>query len=170
MNMKDHMLAALKEEFDAWEKFLASLSEEQVMTQLAPSHWTIKDVVAHMMAWQQRSRARLSAARDQREPESPEWVKELHADPDRDADATNAVIYAAYRALPWAEVRRQWREGFRQLIELAQPIPESELLTDSEYSWLKPFSLADILIGTYDHHREHLEKTTAWLEQHDRRS
>ncbi len=33
MNMKGHILAALREQFDSWEKLLASLSEE-------PNHYT----------------------------------------------------------------------------------------------------------------------------------
>ena len=31
MNMKDHILAALREQFERWEELLANLSEEQVV-------------------------------------------------------------------------------------------------------------------------------------------
>ncbi len=45
MNMKEHILAALQEQFQRWEELLASLSDEQISAQLAPSTWSIKDVL-----------------------------------------------------------------------------------------------------------------------------
>ncbi len=63
MNMKQHILAAVREEFDRWEELLASLSEEQITALLLLSIWSIKDVMAHLMAWQQRYIARVQAAR-----------------------------------------------------------------------------------------------------------
>jgi len=61
MNMKQHVLTALREEFNRWEQVLASLSEEQITTPHLPGHLSIKDVIAHLRAWQQRSIARLMA-------------------------------------------------------------------------------------------------------------
>jgi hypothetical protein len=53
MNMKDHILAALKEEFDRWEELLDSLSEEKISKPSFENDWSIKDVAAHPWAWQQ---------------------------------------------------------------------------------------------------------------------
>ena len=39
MNMKEHVLTALREQFEAWEELLASMSEEQITTPLLPSKW-----------------------------------------------------------------------------------------------------------------------------------
>jgi len=41
---------------------------------------------------------------------------------------------------------------------------EKDLLDGSRYSWLKGFSLAFILVASYDHHQEHLEKMRIWVE------
>ena len=62
MNMKDHILAALREQFERWEELLASLSEEQITTPNFDLDWSIKDVIAHLLAWQQISIARMEAA------------------------------------------------------------------------------------------------------------
>ena len=80
MKMKQHILAALSEEFNAWEELLTSMSEEQITTPPLPSDLSIKDVIAHLWVWQQRSVARLEAALLDREPEFPGWPAEL--DPD----------------------------------------------------------------------------------------
>ena len=63
MNMKQHILTALKEQFNRWEELLASISEEQITAAHLPSNLSINDVIAHLRAWQQRSIARLKAAR-----------------------------------------------------------------------------------------------------------
>lgn len=55
MNMKMHILKALGEQLERWEELLASMSDEQITDPQLPSGWSIKDVIAHLMAWQQRS-------------------------------------------------------------------------------------------------------------------
>lgn len=74
MNMKKHILAALQEQFEIWEQFLSSLSEEEIEAQRFDLNWSIKDVIAHLWAWQQVSIARVEAGAADREPRYPEWI------------------------------------------------------------------------------------------------
>jgi len=164
MNMKEHILEALREQFNRWEELLASLSDEQITT---PHfyNWSIKDVIVHLWAWQQISIARMEAAGLNREPEFPQWVTALPGDWEEDVDQTNARIHEIYHQEPWSEVYRRWREGFLRLLELGEPILERDLLDGDRYPWLKGYSLAFILVASYDHHQEHAEKLLAWLQQ-----
>jgi hypothetical protein len=165
MNMKHHILAALSEVFDQWEELLASLTEDQITTALLPSDLPIKDVVAHLMAWQQRSIARVEAARLDREPEFPKWPAAL--DPEaEDVDSINAWIYESYRQQPWSQVHQTWADGFRRFLKSAEQISERDLLDGGRYAWLKDYPLALILLGSYDHHQEHIEKLQGWLKEH----
>jgi len=163
MNMKDHILTALREQFSRWEELLESLSDEQLTAPHFDYNWSIKDVLAHLWAWQQISIARLEAARLNREPELPKWVAALHGDWEEDANQTNAWIYEICHDKPLSEVYPMWREGFRRCLELGEPISERDLLDGDRYPWLKGYSLAFILVASYDHHQEHLEKLLAWL-------
>jgi mycothiol maleylpyruvate isomerase-like protein len=52
MNMKEHILAARREQLDNWEELLASLSEEQITAPHFDYDWSIKDVIAHLWAFQ----------------------------------------------------------------------------------------------------------------------
>ncbi|HET7143457.1 MAG TPA: maleylpyruvate isomerase N-terminal domain-containing protein, partial [Anaerolineales bacterium] len=61
MNMKDHILTAFREQFDQWEELLSKLSEEQITAPHFDYDWSIKDVMAHLWAWQQISIARMEA-------------------------------------------------------------------------------------------------------------
>ena len=77
MNMKEHILAALREQFNSWEELLASLNEEQITAPHFDFDWSIKDVMAHLWGWQQISIARMKAGTLDREPEFPKWIMEL---------------------------------------------------------------------------------------------
>ena len=164
MYMKTHILAALREEFDQWEWVLADLSETQITAVPNPPTLSIKDEIAHLWAWQQLSIARMEAAPHDVEPQMPQWL--LNADPENEenTDQINARIYELYRDRSWTEVYRQWRTGFLQLLKIGEAIPESALLDASRYVWLRGYRLCDVLIGTYDHHHEHLKELVARLQ------
>jgi len=165
MNMKEHILAALREQFNIWEELLANMSEEQIIAPHKPSDWSTKDEIAHLRAWQQRSIARLEAAQFKREPEFPKWPAELDPNSEGDTDQINTWIYETAREQPWSKVHPNWREGFLRFLELGEAISEKDLLDEGRYPWLEGKPLAFILLSSYDHHQEHLDGTQAWLRQ-----
>ncbi len=169
MNMKEHILAALKEMFDRWEELLAGMSDEQISAPLIPSHWSTKDVMVHMWAWQQRSSARLESALLNRQPDYPHWIPGLDVDSEDSIERINAWIYETHREESWSQVHQNWRDGFRRLLELGERIPERDLLDSDKYPWLRGHSVADTLLATYLHHEEHLEDLLAWLPEHGKR-
>ena len=166
MSMKDHILTALREQFNRWEELLASMSAEQIASLLLPSHWSSKDIIAHLRAWQQRSIARMEAARLNREPEFPQWLSGLDPDAEGNTKQVNDRIYETYRDQPWSEVHQQWSEGFLRFLELGEGLSERDLVDGGRYPWLEGHPLALVLIASYDHHREHLEELLAWLQEH----
>lgn len=165
MNMKGHILAAMREQFNRWQDLLTRLDEQQIIAPRFDHDWSIKDVVAHLWAWQQISIARMEAAALDREPHFPPWVAALPSDWEENAGQTNAWIYQTYHEKPWDEIYRNWREGFLRLLQSGQPIPEKDLLDGSRYPWLSGHPLAFVLIASYDHHQEHLEKLLSRLQE-----
>ena len=157
MNEKQGILIALREEFNRWEALLASLSEEQITAPQLPDNWSIKDVIAHLRAWQQRSIARLEAALLNRAPEYPVWPAQFDPEAEDQPHELNAWLYATYRDQPWSSVHRDWREGFLHFLELAEAIPEKDLLDAGRYAWLEGYALFAVLQGSYEHHREHAD-------------
>ena len=166
MNMKEHMLAALREQFERWEALLASLSEEQLTAPRFDLDWSIKEVLAHLWAWQQISIARMEAGAGDREPAYPQWILDLGEDWEEDADRVNALTYEINHEKPSSEVYRNWRAGFLRFLEVGHTISERELLNGDRYPWLNGHSLAFILVASYDHHQEHFEKLRSWLHEH----
>ena len=163
MNMKEHILAALQEQFNSWEALLASLSEEQITNPQFDLNWSIKDVMAHLWVWQQISVARMEGGLHKREPEYPKWIVDIGEYWEENADRVNDLTYQTNREKPWSEVYQNWRIGFVRFLDLGNEISERVLLDGDQYAWLKGYSLAFILVASYDHHQEHLEKLTDWL-------
>jgi hypothetical protein len=166
MNMKGHILAALREQFNGWEELLASLSEEQITSPHFDFGWSIKDVMAHLWAWQQISIARMEGGLQDREPELPKWIVETIENWEEDSDRVNALTFETQHNKPWSETYQNWRNGFLRFLELGNKISERDLLDGDRYAWLKGYSLAFILVASYDHHQEHLEILTRWLKEH----
>jgi hypothetical protein len=166
MSMKQHILAALRELFNQWEELLAGMNEEQITTPLLPSPLSSKDVIAHLMAWQQRSIARLESALLNRDPEFPKWLSGVDPDAEGNTDQINAWLYESYRDQPWSQVHQNWREGFQRFLETAEGVSERDLLDAGRYPWLKGYPLSLFLLASYDHHQEHLENLLTWLREH----
>jgi hypothetical protein len=160
MDMKEHILAALLEQFERWEELLAKLGEEQITAPRFDFDWSIKDVMAHLWAWQQISIARLEAGVHEHEPDYPSWIVNAIEDWEEDADQVNALTFENNHDNSWSEIHETWKRGFLRFLEVGNKISERNLLDGDRYSWLKGYSLAAILIASYDHHQEHLEKVT----------
>jgi len=169
MNMKTHILTALREQLVRWDDLLASLNDEQRTAAQFDDTWAVKDVISHLWAWQQISIARLEAAVHNREPAYPTWVAELPVDWEANADQTNAWVYATYHGRPWSEVYGNWYGGYLRLLHFGEHIAENELLDGNKYVWLHGHSLAAIVLASYGHHQEHLEKLLDWLQQSNAR-
>jgi hypothetical protein len=128
MTSKPEILALLRSEFDRWEEVLNGLSEEQITAPNFISAWSIKDTLAHLMAWQTRSIAQLEAALANKEPDFPRWPVQPLPDPGDNTEEINTWIYQSYRDKSWSVVHRSWRTGFQRFLELGQSIPEKDLV------------------------------------------
>ena len=168
MYMKTHILAALREEFDHWERVLSGLSEAEIAGQSKPDALSLKDEIAHLMAWQQRSIARMEAGLNNEEPKMPNWLPGISPESEENTHQINAHIYETFRNHSWTEIHQQWRSEFMRFLKLGAAIPEPALLDSSRYAWLGGYSLAAVLIGSYDHHQEHLDQLLARMEHTQR--
>lgn len=169
LQTKSQLLAALRQEFDRWEKLLGSLSEEQLVSRDLPAGLSIKDIVAHLMAWQQLSIARLEAAGDNRDPEYALGPAGLDPDADENIERINAWIHKTYMDVPWPQAYSKWREGFLRFLALADTLPEQALFQPARYWWLKDTPLSAVLVSSYDHHHEeHYQPLVQWLKDRGR--
>jgi hypothetical protein len=165
MKMKDHILAAVKEQFESWEDLLARLTEAEISAPIFELGRSIKDLIAHLWAWQQISIARMEGGLYNREPKLPAWITDSVENWEENVDHVNALIFETQRQKSWAEIHQNWETGFLHFIQLGSAIVERDLLDGDKYPWLKGYSLAFILVASYDHHQEHWEQTMQRLQK-----
>ncbi len=158
MNDKHQILKRLEDQFNGWEELLAGMSEEQITARNLPSDWSIKDVIAHLWAWQQRSVARNEAALHNREPNYLWGPAAFADDPEEDVDQTNTWIYETNRDKPWRTMYADWRGQFQRFLQLTEQIPEKDLLDPQRYAWLEGYPLSASIQASCEHHEEHLEQ------------
>lgn len=166
MKDKPPILTVLREELRRWEELLAMRDEEQIITPSAPQkpyNRSLKDVVAHLRAWQQVSLARAEAASLGGSPELPTWLAGRDPDVDDAAelDQLNTSIYKATRDLPWPSVYYDWQQGFLRFQELAETFSERDLWDTERYPWLAGYPLSVVFLNSCQHHREHRESLTS---------
>jgi hypothetical protein len=163
---KQQILRALKDEFNRWEELLEGLTIEQITDPVLPSGLSIKDVIGHLHAWQQRSIARMEAALDDDEPVFPLWPDDLNPDREEDTDKINAWLQSIYGVQPWGSVFPAWKAGFLEFVQLGEEMPEADMFDPEKYAWLQGHTAADVLLGSYEHHHiDHYEPIAAWLEE-----
>ena len=156
MSDESQIFVDLQQELTRWQMLLDMLSEEQITAVYPPANRSLKDDIAHLWKWQERSVARLEAAAENRIPDYGVWPSGL--DPEaEDVDTLNAWIYESNRERPWPAVYSAWHSRYLQVINLGAAVPEAGLLSKVLYPWLDGYSLFDVLAGTLDHHREHYD-------------
>jgi hypothetical protein len=168
MNNKIQIITMLSEEFNRWEKLLAGLSEEQITAPNIIASMSIKDIVAHLTTWQKINVARLEAAQHNMGPEYPSWHPEFDPETKEELAKINAEIYESHHERSWSDIHQEWQERFLRFLELAEAIPETDLLEVGRYPWLKEYPLSAVLLGSYEHHEEHREPLLSLLGQNEK--
>ncbi len=113
--------------------------------------WSVKDILAHVAAWQARlARVLFQIARQQK----PQWDI-------RDVNGINAQIYAQQKDRPLDLVLEDFDGVYEQVYLRLESLREADLARR-----LGNNSLAQIIAAnTYEHDDEHTEQIVAWRAQ-----
>ena len=156
---KAELLAAVSSGYNAFEKFLSPLTQEQLLTPGVNGIWSVKDNIAHIVAWHQRSLGYLSAAAQKRAPDHlPEGLDE------GGIDRVNERFYQEYKDRPLNEVLQAFRTSYIEVVGAVQALSEEDLFDPTRFAWMKGTPLWRIVSGnTYEHYQEHADIIQAWL-------
>jgi hypothetical protein len=168
---KTELMHWLREQQQRWEAFLDSIPPAQIDAPGVVGHWSIKDVIAHLVGWNRKLVAQMRAAQ-QGEPEPPlPWPAELE-----DEDAINAWHYETSRALSADALRAQANSVFEELIAVIAALPDDSRIDTEQPEPDRAYYLIWIgderyLAGEFFHHfqDDHEAVIRAWLEQADQR-
>jgi hypothetical protein len=112
-----------------------------------PNGWSVKDLLAHITAWELRFASLLEQAHDTNAP--------LKAMPE--VDALNQEFYEERRAWTWEEVETEFRHAHKELLQEIEALPPARLHD--------PFVRESIAEETWLHYEEHLPDLRRWQQR-----
>src|SRR6266702_4374605 len=140
---------------------LAKLSDEQMCQATLEGQRSIKDILAHITAWERLCTGWIQCAL---RGETPETLV-VNAT-DEDVDRLNERTFLEHQNRPLQDVLAESHQTYQQFLEQVQALSEEELNDPNRYPWTEGRSLVPfIAANSYDHYREHIEQIRAWLDK-----
>ena len=162
---KAGLIEVMRNERERWGTLLAAIGEGRMEQPGAAGFWSVKDVMAHVAAYERWLVDWLNAARLGQFP--PPSVLD-----DDDIDRRNAQVYEATRALDLSAVKGGEENAYQELVLIIKGLSEADLFEPERTTWfVRPYwgegtTLWEAIAGlTYDHWREHLPNLQAFHEK-----
>lgn len=165
MTAKTQLLETMQKEREAWDALVGQFRSARMMQPGAAGYWSVKDVVAHITAYERWLAEWLESAALQQFP-GPSVLD------DADVDRRNRRIYEATHTLPPEQVMQEALEVFQRLLRAVEALPD-ECLTDARQAewFMKPYwsrirTVPDAVANlSYQHYHEHIPDLQRWLEE-----
>jgi hypothetical protein len=128
---------------------LDQLTDEQMELPGACGDWSVKDILSHLVDWEQRGLRWYRAGLRGEVPKTPDenynW---------RQLPALNLAIYQRYKDLSLGEVRQKFKASFEEMIAALDGMTQEELFTPKAYEWTGNGLLRDYVnANTAAHYR-----------------
>lgn len=151
---KPELLRRIREERRALEKILARLTHPQMLLPGVDGEWSVKDVLAHLSAWERRMLTWTASLLRGHSPDAPE---------PQDVERINAEIQAEVRDKSLAEVLEEFRESYRAVLALVEGLTEAQLQTEYRDAWPRGPLWLGVAANTSDHYQQHRQDIEQWL-------
>jgi hypothetical protein len=160
---KPLMLERMQSVYDFTQRTLALVPPEHMTTPRTQGDWSVKDLIAHLAAWNRRALRWIDEAR------RGEGVAGKHPiEPEPGLgwdsfDAINALTFERDLLLPLEVVQADFAESFALLLREAESFSEDELFGKAGLSLFFRDPLFNYIGGnTYHHYVEHMAALREW--------
>jgi hypothetical protein len=151
---KPELLVQIRTERKRLEEVLAALTPDQMLQPGVNGEWSVKDILAHISAWEQRMLSWIGSHLRGEAPDVPlPW----------DVERMNAEAYAQVKDRPLAEVLKEFLQSYREALALAESLSEEQLRTEYTDNWPMGPLWTGVAANTNWHYKEHREAMEAWL-------
>ncbi len=144
---KKQLLETIEAEQNALEQFLVSLSAAQMTQPGVVGEWSVKDVLAHLLEWQDMVLNWHSAALKGKVPAVPaeglSWAQ---------LPLLNQRIYEKHCNRPFADIQKEFRTSYKKTLSVIQGLSDEDLFTRGRYAWTKSTTLGAYFIGCTSSH------------------
>jgi len=148
---RERLLARLDEAWAALKASYAGLSETELVEPGVAGEWSVRDVLAHVTAWEEEALEHLPTILEGGTP--PRYSARYGG-----IDAFNSQAAERKRHLSLTEVQEQLDGTHRRLIELIRAAPEHQLVGETRFR-------RRLRLDTYRHYAPHAEGIRRWRNQ-----
>ena len=146
---KKQLLDEIERERAALDEFLSTLTAEDMTRPDILGPWSVKDVMAHLLEWEQMFlgwyKAGLKGVVAEKPASGFEW-KQL--------PELNQYIFEKYRDQPLQDVKKRFRASYRQILKTIQGIEEKDIFTPKRFAWTEKLALISYIYpNTSSHYR-----------------
>jgi hypothetical protein len=114
----------------------------------AESGWRLKDIIAHLMAWELEVTTSIRAYNDGKEYTIPNFTSD---------DDFNETLFERYYAAPFAQIQADWGGARAGLISAMWAIPEARFGGQIMCPWKLYSPIGGIVRDMVNHEAEHLK-------------
>lgn len=151
------ILQRLRAEHRRLSAALEQLTPAQVMQPDVVGYWSVKDVVSHLVFWNQFAVAEVNAA----------GSGKAHPHPPGTGDEINAQAVAEHDGRDWGEVHSQFEQSCEQVITLVETLPDEAFEPDNRIEQILEETIHGALANnTYEHWPMHEAQIRMWMETH----
>jgi hypothetical protein len=163
------LLASLEGARGDWERLLVQVGLPRMTVPGVSGEWSVKDIVAHVAAYEHWTAGHVAAATRDSEPTTEGLYGTAETPPGVDTfdtEARNAAVVAWWRDAPLDAVSAFAQRAFDALVAAVQDAPESLLFEPDAVPWLDGIPLADIVAeNSFRHYEQHAPALRAWIMQ-----
>jgi hypothetical protein len=151
---KHQLLQTIEIERKALEKFLDELTHAQLTRPGLVGEWSAKDVLAHLIEWEQMVLNWYSAGVKGKVPVTPaegfNWAQ---------LPQLNQQIYEKHRDRPLADIQKEFKSSFKKILSTIQGLSDEDLFRRGRFAWTKNNTLGAYFISSTNSHY-HWARTT----------
>jgi hypothetical protein len=155
---KADLLNVIRTERTRLESLLEGLSEAQMVEPGVEAAWSIKDILAHIAAWERLAMDRIRAAQTGEDLRFP-----LIAG-DNFVDEFNTQTYVKHKDQPLAEVLEEFQNSHQEFLAQIEVLDEKYLSEKLNFDWSGNLTYQVMIsANTHWHYAEHATAIEKWL-------
>jgi hypothetical protein len=144
---KTDLLAAIEKERGALETYLETLTPEQMTEPGLMGEWSAKDILAHLVEWEQMVLSWHAAGLRGETPDLPapgfKWSQ---------TPALNQQIFEKHKDRSLDDVMVQFQASHQEILGVIQGLSNEELFTAGQFAWTKKNTLGTYFVSATSSH------------------
>ncbi len=152
---KDELIHQIETEWANLQSALDGLTEEQMHRPGVVGEWSIKDILAHITAWQTRLITTMFKAEKGFAPDTTEGGPTV--------DQMNEKFYQEMKDRSFEQVWDDFDSSHYQLLNRLKGWQEKDLFDPQKFTWMKGNPFVEYIAGdSYEHYAEHAQQIREW--------